>query len=584
MRHSVKNHRVLALVAAMLAVAFAGASAAQEAIGEWVGGLELAPGNRLPLLVHIKRNAAGALNGTMDSPSQGANGLPLGDIKADAGSLSFTVSVVGGSYKGQWLADGKLWRGEWSQAGQHWPLALVTAPPPRPLPADWQLPPDADIAKLIADRNAPRPGQAIVIGLVGPDGQRFVTGGTSAAAAVDRNTLFEIGSISKVFTALLLADMVNRHEVSLDDPAAKYLPASHHMPERGGRQITLRELSTHRSGLPRMPDDMGRADGVDNPFEGYGEDKLLAFLDRYKLTRDIDAQWEYSNLGVGLLGYLLGRAAHTNYETLLRQRITGPLGMKNTLISLSPRDAARLAAPFDRFMRPAKQWDINLFAGAGGIRSSAADMVTFAKALLDSKSPIAAAVKTALSVRVQGEAPQVDQALGFEVFHPEAGREILLHNGQTGGYQAMLVAEPAKGRAVVALSNSQAQPSPDDIALHILIGTGVLPTPPVPSPPPPPTQHTEISLPPETLDKIVGRYDFGPGFTIAVTRDGATLRVLREGVPSGQPLPIYSEGPLAFFWKALDAQIRFTTDTSGMVTGAELKQGSAIFTGTRVPE
>jgi len=104
-------------------------------------------------------------------------------------------------------------------------------------------------------------------------------------------------------------------------------------------------------------------------------------------------------------------------------------------------------------------------------------------------------------------------------------------------------------------------------------------TPPVPAPPPPPTQHTEISLPAGALDKFVGRYDFGPGFTVAVTQSNGTLRVLREQAAGTEPLPVYPEAPTAFFWKALDAQIRFTLDAGGAVTGVEIQQGAAKFTG-----
>jgi len=233
-----------------------------------------------------------------------------------------------------------------------------------------------------------------------------------------------------------------------------------------------------------MADDMGRADSLDGPFVDYTEAKLLAFLDRYQLTRDIGSQWQYSNIGVGLLGYLLARAAHTDYETLLHQRITGPLGMTDTLITLPPRQAARLAAPFDAYMRPAKPWNMGLFAGAGGIRSSAADMLIFAKAVLDPVSAIAPAVKTTLAVRVPAVPPAFDQALGWEVMHLPHGRELLAHGGQSGGFQSYLILEPAKSRAVVVLANFEAQPAPTDIALHILIGTPVEPTPPVPPAPP----------------------------------------------------------------------------------------------------
>jgi hypothetical protein len=197
-------------------------------------------------------------------------------------------------------------------------------------------------------------------------------------------------------------------------------------------------------------------------------------------------------------------------------------------------------------------------------------MLIFARAVLDPKSPIAAAVATALSVRLPVAAHQIDQALGWQVTHgAPGGGELLLGDGRTGGYRATLGLEPAKGRAEVVLINS-AGPSPTDLGLHLLLGTGILPAAPVPPAPPPPTKHTEITLPAAELDKFVGRYDFGNGFVIAVTRDGATLRVLREGIPDAQALPIFPEAPLVFFWKAVDAQIRFTTDDGGAVTGAAL--------------
>jgi CubicO group peptidase (beta-lactamase class C family) len=255
--------------------------------------------------------------------------------------------------------------------------------------------------------------------------------------------------------------------------------------------------------------------------------------------------------------------------------------MKDTMITLKPADVVRLAAPFDRYMRPAKRWDMTLFAPAGGIRSTAADMLAFAHAVLDPASPIAPAVKTALAVRVPGQAPQAEQALGWIIAHPRPDRTLLMHDGQTGGYQAILALEPAKGRAVVALSNSQAQPMPTDLALHILLGGPVQPTPPVPPAPPPPSVHTEIALPADALEKFVGRYKFSFG-TVSITRADTTLQAQRADVPGAPTLPIYAEGPEAFFWKAIDAQIRFTSDASGTVTGAALTQAGATVAGQRI--
>jgi serine-type D-Ala-D-Ala carboxypeptidase/endopeptidase len=453
-------------------------------------------------------------------------------------------------------------------------------PSPRPLPANWQLPSNEAIEALIAARNAPRAGQGIVVGVLAPDGRRIVNGGSASAVVVDGSTLFEIASISKIFTALILADMANKGEVSLDDPAAKYLPTCHRMPERNGRQITLRDLATHRSGLPRMADDMRPIADPDGPFADYTEARLLAFLDRYQLPRDIGSQWEYSNLGVGLLGYLLGRAAGSDYETLVRERITTPLGMDDTMVSLSPPYAARLAVPHDAYMQRVRPWDLwGVLAGAGGLRSSVADILEFAAAVLDPNSPIAQAVKTTLAVRVPGEAPAVEQALGWQVARPEPGREVLLHGGETAGFRATLGLEPARGHAVIVFANSAAEPSTADLMFHMLLGSPVAPTPPVP---PAPLKRTEISLPAADLEKFVGRYDFGPGFIIAITREGGTLRGQREDVSGAPALQIFPEAPLSFFWKDVDAQLRFATDAGGAVTGAAFTQGELSLMGRRI--
>lgn len=552
------------------------AQSVPDIVGTWHGAAKT-PVGEITMVLHVERGADATLSAKLENASQSPGNLtPISDIKVTSGHLAFRVARGNASYEGDWDSAAQQWKGALTRGTA---TAINFA---KGAPAPWQLPSDSEIGKVIAERNAPRAGQGIVVGVLGPDGQRIVAGGTGAGARFDRSTLFEIGSISKVFTALILADMVNKGEVSLNDPAAKYLPAGHKMPERNGRQITLRDLSTHRSGLPRMADDMRAISDPDGPFADYDEKRLLAFLDRYPLTRDPGSQWEYSNLGVGLLGYLLARAAHTDYETLLRERITRPLRMNDTMIALPPSYAARLAPAFDAYMRPVKPWDLAILAGAGGIRSSAADMLTFAAAVMDPNSSIAPAVKTTLSVRIPGKDPQVDQALAWEVFHPAPGRELLRHGGQTGGYRAMLALEPMQGRAVVALANTAGEPSTVDLVHHILIGRPVAPTPAVPPAPPPPTQHTEISLPAAQLDQFAGRYDFGSGIIVAITPEGAVLRAQREGLVGAQALQIFPEAPLAFFWKAVDAQIQFTTDANGAVTGARLSQAGQLLTGKRI--
>ena len=126
---NVMKQTVLVLVAAFAAVAIAVPAAAQEAAGDWVGVVEVARGNRLPLLVHIKRADAGVLSGTMDSPAQDPHGLPLAEIAARNARLTFAVPSIGGNYAGEWVATVKAWRGEWSQRGMHWPLVLIRGAP-----------------------------------------------------------------------------------------------------------------------------------------------------------------------------------------------------------------------------------------------------------------------------------------------------------------------------------------------------------------------------------------------------------------------------------------------------------------------
>ena len=242
----------------------------------------------------------------------------------------------------------------------------------------------------------------IVVGVIEPNGRRVVAYGNLANGdprTLDGDTIFEIGSVTKVFTSLLLADMVNRKEVTLDDPAAKYLPEHVRMPERSGKSITLLDLSTHSSGLPRLPSNLKPKDPA-NPYADYSVDDLYQFLSGYTLPRDPGSEFEYSNLGAGLLGHLLAYRAGTDYESLIRIRITQPLGMPDTGITLSSSMKQRMATGHNAMLAPVANWDLPTLAGAGALRSSANDMLTFLEAFLGYKeSPLAPAMKAMLEVR-----------------------------------------------------------------------------------------------------------------------------------------------------------------------------------------
>ena len=193
-----------------------------------------------------------------------------------------------------------------------------------------------------------------------PYGEKAKGGGV----VPDGDTVYEIGSVSKVFTGVLLADLVERGLVGLDDPVQKYLPAAVTLPVIGGKPITLEQLSTQRSGLPRMPDNFQPAD-AENPYADYSVEQMMAFVRGVKLDRP-PGKYEYSNLGVGLLGHVLATRAGLSYEELLHDRVTGPLEMLDTRIKLDAALLERMATPYDGSLAETKRWDIPTLAGAGG--------------------------------------------------------------------------------------------------------------------------------------------------------------------------------------------------------------------------
>ena len=164
----------------------------------------------------------------------------------------------------------------------------------------------------------------------------------SESVALGGNTVFEIGSITKTFSTALLADMVARGEVKLDDPVAKYLPSTVKVPGRGRKQITLYDLATHASELPRLPANLHPAD-MSNPYADYTVDQMYQSVSAYELERDIGAEYEYSNLGSGLLGHALARRLGKTWEEAVTERILEPLGMTDTRITLTADMRRRLA-------------------------------------------------------------------------------------------------------------------------------------------------------------------------------------------------------------------------------------------------
>jgi len=328
------------------------------------------------------------------------------------------------------------------------------------------LPTDAQIRDLLIERiDKQHQSFGIVVGVIDSTGRRTVSYGKFDAddkRAVDADTIFEIGSVTKVFTSLLLADMVQRGEAALTAPVAKHLPSGVKTPQRNGRQITLEDLATHTSGLPRLPSNLHPKDSA-NPYVDYSVEQLYEFLSGYQLTRDIGSQYEYSNLGGGLLGHVLARQAGIDYEKLVRSRICEPLGMWSTGITLSDEMKTRFAVGHDATMQRVAYWDLPTLAGAGALRSTVNDMLTFVGANLGYvKSPLAPAMAAMLAVHRPTGTPGLEIGLGWHILTHD-GHEIVWHNGGTRGFRSFIGFERKTGAGVVVLSNAETSAGIDDI-------------------------------------------------------------------------------------------------------------------------
>jgi D-alanyl-D-alanine-carboxypeptidase/D-alanyl-D-alanine-endopeptidase len=432
---------------------------------------------------------------------------------------------------------------------------------------------DSAIQAILTDRVAARRTMGIVVATL-ELGQlpHIYTAGVSGVAGLplDGNTIFEIGSITKVFTNTILADMVKRGEVKLDDPISRYLPASVRVPQRNGKQITLVDLATQSSGLPRLPTNLAPAD-MNNPYADYSVKQLYDFLSSYTLTRDIGAQYEYSNLGMGLLGHVLSLRAHKSYADLVKERVLDPLGMHETGIMLTASMKSHVAQGFDANGAPQHLWDLPTLAGAGALRSSANDMLKFLSANLDSAhGPLGSAMAMARAPRRPvGSNNSIGLAWNTVALF---GTNATWHNGGTGGFRTFIGLDNARHRGVIVLTNSTN--SPDDIGFHILE-----PRVPLVGNVPAPRPRTEIAVDPSKLDALVGVYELAPNFQLAITKEGSSL----FGQATGQgKVQMYAESETEFFLKVVDAQVTFVRDSAGKVDQIILHQNGSDIPGRRV--
>jgi D-alanyl-D-alanine-carboxypeptidase/D-alanyl-D-alanine-endopeptidase len=435
---------------------------------------------------------------------------------------------------------------------------------------------DVQIARLIRYRAARQHrGTGIVVGVLRRSGGSIIAFGETARGntrKADGGTIFEIASLTKVFTALLLADAATRDEVGLDDPLLAYVPSGVGVPQFAGRVITLTDLATHTAGLPLRPNNLHAAPDADNKYAGYTLGQLYAGLPDYQLDRAPGTRFEYSNVDFALLGHGLGLRQGQSYAALLGERITGPLGLSDTALVVSPSARGRQAQGYDVDLKPVGASDEGALAPGGGLHSTANDLLRLLALFLDGSGPgeLPRAARLMLTVDRPGDDSQTRMALGWprSVTH---GETYYWANGSGDGSRTFMGFNPSRHIAVVALANAGGGAGVDDIGRHVLdpawdVDMRI------------PAIHHQIVLPEAALERLLGLYRYGPGDDFAITR-GVKSLLIGSG-PS--QLPIYPEAPTRFFAKAADIQLEFAAGSSPPPT-LVLHQDGKSFIYKRVP-
>lgn len=376
--------------------------------------------------------------------------------------------------------------------------------------------------------------------------------------------VFEIGSITKVFTGLLLAQAVVEKKVTLETTVGSLLILKRPFDDPRVAAITLEQLSTHTSGLPRMPTNAAAGMVEGDPYAKYDEKLLLAYLTNAKLEGEGPYSSSYSNIGVGLLGYLLGRVYETTWEDAVTKKICLPLGMNDTAIEPAklPRATPHAGA------EEVKPWHLAAMAGAGALRSNAADMMKFGVALLHpEKTPLKDAFEIAL--KPHADAPSLGGQIGLGVFLTKTNGELTLnHDGGTGGFCSGLQVIPAKGIVRVALISNNTVGGSAVIAATYEIKNE------------PSKDQKEIKLPAEAMVEYPGVYE--------LDRDSRFTVLLHDGQLwdrlTGQAfLKLFAKEKDRFFYKAVEAEVAFNRE-DGVIKSLTLFQNGRELTARRTDD
>jgi CubicO group peptidase (beta-lactamase class C family) len=441
------------------------------------------------------------------------------------------------------------------------------AVPPHPV-ASEQPDPDGPHREAIAAQVKPFVDSELVRGIVVgiyDAGKREIYGFGEGVGGKppDGRTLFELGSVTSVYTGLLFADAIQRREVDLDTPLSELVPPGVTVPTRDKQAITLHQLALHSSGLPRLPPTIAKNAASLDPFGGYTEDALYRDLIHTELVAVPGVQISYSNYGAGVLGFVLGRKIGGGFASALDKRILAPLELKDTYVIVPPAARPRVITGTTDDLAPAPPWTYDALAGAGALMSTARDQLSLIDLELDAAEGGTRPLRRAMKLTQE---PQLDHAgenegLGWMI--DSAGH--YWHNGGTGGFHAFMSFDPKTRRGVVILT-STANALVDRLAENLYRVLDGDPVEPARFP-----SHDQLA-------PYAGSYDFS-GTQIAIVVEGKRVYIEGPGEPRHRLVPLTDHE----FWSEALQTVAVFESENGQVARVVFGIGDRHITATRVP-
>jgi CubicO group peptidase (beta-lactamase class C family) len=407
---------------------------------------------------------------------------------------------------------------------------------------------DRHVQSIIEGDYAP----GLVVGIIDSTGSHVYGYGTlrkGADQTPDGNSIFEIGSVTKLFTATVYAQMLADNELPMNEPADAILTKVK-VPSDGLNKILLIHLACHSASLPLNPSNLTSRQ-PDNPYFGYTQRQFADFLSKCVLARPPGRRFAYSNVGYALLAQALCEKEAKTYQQLITDRICTPLGMTHTTVSIPPSSDAHLSHAYTVDGDEVAYWDCPPFEGSFGLKSTANDLLAFCSAHLGlTQVPFTDALKSMQSRQIDIDT-QNDMGIGWQI-----GRRIdaVWQEGQTGGEHAFLACLPKRKAAVVILANS-AFPYISTLGVNLtraLAGdnVGVI------------DLRIARAVPPATLDQYVGEYAVNASQALTVTREADSLYIRANNQPR---LRLYADSPQTFFGKSVQCLVEFVAGESGKI-------------------